>query len=416
MEDKFTILEDAKHQIKKLLDQERFNEIYELCDKDFLRDNAAIQTLKIIALMREGRNEEALDYVEGILAEKYNQELEDKRILLVQVLYGSKEALDECNKEINSDKKVIQFRKAKLLREFNRIDEALEICDKYATTDPEYVKKDKFVELRRRIIRDLNAKTNLIDTKEAILLTKIYANKIKKEEIENSDIDEWKKALLLLAYYEKINKSEGLRLIKKLKVENFNNTDRIRRLNDFYSKFSSKKSKLTDIGKYEELLGCRVNFDLAMQLNNQEEKVEKKVEDTTTTQLRVENKKSKKEKKQKVMVGSTGTVVNSRYANTNNSSNSNKSANTSDKKENQVVLIKDYFRTEVDEVRKYLYRSMADDSSRRSATNAYDLFENMVNKSVEDKAALTRFRNLLEKMIPAIKVEMDLVDKKIKKL
>ena len=59
---------------------------------------------------------------------------------------------------------------------------------------------------------------------------------------------------------------------------------------------------------------------------------------------------------------------------------------------------------------------MADDSSRRSATNAYDLFENMINKSIEDKATLIRFKNLLEKMIPAIKVEMDIVEKKFQKI
>ena len=397
--------------IKKLLDEEKYSEAVELCNDPDYSENALVQSLKTIALMRDCRVQEALDSVTLALSRGYNAELEDKRILLISILNGPEQALIECDKEENKEKRIIQLRKATILKDLRRLDEALDICNRPGYT--EGIFGPRFIDMKRRINGLKKNSNNNIEVSK--LLTKIYVEKVTKEELENANIDEWNKELLLLAYYEKKNKSTGLQIIKELKKKYANQHAKIKVLNNFYTKFSSKKSKLCDIGHYAELLGCKVNFEYALELNKDTETKETEVKtEIIKEENKPNNKKEDKEKKQRKMVGSTGTVVNSRYSN--NNSNSNTSVDTPSKKDNQVILIKDYFRTEVDEVRKYLYKSMADDSSRKSATNAYDLFENMVNKSVEDKATLTRFRNLLEKMLTVTKIEIDLVDKKIKKL
>ena len=420
------LLKSTIEKIKKLLDEEKYDEIVEISNIDVFKYMTSIQTLTIIALMRAKRYDEALEKTESFLAKNYNPEIEEKKVVLLQIIYGAKEALDECNEDINNNEELIQLRKAKILKELGRIDEALIICNRngYANTDTSI--GYKFIDLRKKLnnMKEEEAKTKKYSANnvESILLTKIYVGKISKEEIENSDIDYWHKQILLLAYYEKVNKNEGLKIVKRLKTKFKDDQDKLRKLNNFYQKFNTKKVKLFDVELYENLLNSKVNFNLAMKLNTEEENTttqeETKNEDTTI--INVEPKKSKKNNKQKKMVGSIGISVNSRYNNTNNSNSTsiinNDIKETNDTKSNNDILIKDYFKNEAEAIKKYLYASMADENYRRSATNAYDLFENLISKNINDIAALKRFKSLLEKMPSTLGIDTYVAEKKFKKV
>lgn len=429
------LLKSTIEKIKRLLDEEKYDEIVEISNIDVFKYMPSIQTLTIIALMRAKRYDEALEKTESFLAKNYNPEIEEKKVVLLQIIYGAKEALDECNKDINNNEELIQLRKAKILKELGRIDEALIICNRngYANTDTSI--GYRFIDLRKKLN---NMKEEKVKTKkdsannetkkysannvESILLTKIYVGKISKEEIENSDIDYWHKQILLLAYYEKVNKNEGLKIVKRLKTEFKDDQDKLHKLNNFYQKFNTKKIKLFDVELYENLLNSKVNFNLAMKLNTEEENTttqeETKNEDTTI--INVEHKKSKKNNKQKKMVGSIGISVNNRYNNVNNSNSTNiintDSEEIDNTKSNSDILIKDYFRNESEAIKKYLYAAMADESSRKSATNAYDLFEILISKNINDIAALKRFKSLLEKMTSVLRIDTKVSEDKFKKV
>ncbi len=97
--------------------------------------------------------------------------------------------------------------------------------------------------------------------------------------------------------------------------------------------------------------------------------------------------------------------------NTNNGNNVSIKSNTEKK-----VLIKDYFKNEVETIRLVLYARMHDEKNRASALRAYDGLEALALRSINDKDALNRFIMVLREVDKVKTVSLSIDEEKIQKV
>ena len=197
------------------------------------------------------------------------------------------EALEICDKFQKNE--VIQSQKITILQKQNKIDESLEICHRFS--------EDKYRKKKKVIINSENCINNVFITKKneplvSTLLTNIYINNISEEEIQNSDLSDYEKTILLIAYYEKINKKKGINIIK-LKKKNTKNIIEVKNYNMLLEKLSRKKNSIFDIMIYKDILKCSINFE---KISNSFIE-ETKIKEIKTSEPKVEVSKNKTDKK-----------------------------------------------------------------------------------------------------------------------
>lgn len=313
------------------------------------------------------------------------------KILIIEEDYKS--ALELCNKPENIDNKNIQEQNVKvLLLEYEKtqnnelLEQALKICK----SNNDIKSFDRY---RKKIECYINNNTN---KKLTVLLTNIYYGTISIKEIENSEVEPWEKALLLICYYEKNNKKAGLTYLKKLKVEYQEIKEKLKILNILYDRLNGKKSRIFDASIYSKYLGCTIDQNCIKVIEHHKNDIEKINSVNILPAVKKLNKIDTKITVPKQQNHSTNVKYNryNRHSNIeNNKQETIKPTDLTIKK----IYIKDIFPREVLEIGKYLYVEMNDIKNQRNAIKAWDNFECLINKTNDDVQAMNRIARIFEK-------------------
>ena len=386
-----------------------------------------------------------------------DEQIQFQTIKLLRKMNKTKEALKICDRFPRYAP--IQSQKITILMKQNKIDEALEICDRFPEDEPIQSQKitilqkqnkmdesleichrfpeDEYRKKKKAIINSENCINNVFITKKneplvSTLLTNIYINNISEEEIQNSDLSDYEKTILLIAYYEKINKKKGINIIK-LKKKNTKNIIEVKNYNMLLEKLSRKKNSIFDIMIYKDILKCSINFEKISNsfieetkikeiktsepkvevlknktdkksvkiVNNRnvekidEQKESKKAEEIKTSEPKVEVSKNKTDEKYITM---SGKVVNNR--NVEKTDEKEKSTKT---KESEPQLIKDIFKNEIISIGKQIYVELYNPDNperQKDALKAWDILEQIANSSINDKKNLKKMLRIINLVYP----------------
>lgn len=311
-----------------------------------------------------------------------DEQIQFQTIKLLRKMNKTKEALEICDKFQKNE--VIQSQKITILQKQNKIDESLEICHRFS--------EDKYRKKKKVIINSENCINNVFITKKneplvSTLLTNIYINNISEEEIQNSDLSDYEKTILLIAYYEKINKKKGINIIK-LKKKNTKNIIEVKNYNMLLEKLSRKKNSIFDIMIYKDILKCSINFE---KISNSFIE-ETKIKEIKTSEPKVEVSKNKTDEKYITM---SGKVVNNR--NIEKMDEKEKSTKT---KESEPQLIKDIFKNEIISIGKQIYVELYNPERQKDALKAWDILEQIANSSINDKKNLKKMLRIINLVSP----------------
>ena len=363
--------------IKILQKQNKMDEALEICDK--FQKNGIIQFQKITILMKQNKIDEALGICDIF---PKNEQIQSQKITILMKQNKMDEALEICDRFPENEP--IQSQKTAILLKQDKIDESLEICHRFS--EDEYRKKKK------AIINSENCINNVFITKKneplvSTLLTNIYINNISEEEIQNSDLSDYEKTILLIAYYEKINKKKGINIIK-LKKKNTKNIIEVKNYNMLLEKLSRKKNSIFDIMIYKDILKCSINFE---KISNSFIE-ETKIKEIKTSEPKVEVSKNKTDEKYITM---SGKVVNNR--NIEKMDEKEKSTKT---KESEPQLIKDIFKNEIISIGKQIYVELYNPERQKDALKAWDILEQIANSSINDKKNLKKMLRIINLVYP----------------
>ena len=408
--------------IKLLRKMNKTKEALGICDR--FPENELIQSQKITILMKQNKIDEALGICDKF---QKNEQIQSQKITILMKQNKIDEALEICDKFQKNE--VIQSQKITILQKQNKIDESLEICHRFS--------EDKYRKKKKVIINSENCINNVFITKKnkplvSTLLTNIYINNISEEEIQNSDLSDYEKTILLIAYYEKINKKKGINIIK-LKKKNTKNIIEVKNYNMLLEKLSRKKNSIFDIIIYKDILKCSINFEKISNslieetkikeiktsepkvevlknktdkksvkvVNNRnvekidEQKESKKAEEIKTSEPKVEVSKNKTDEKYITM---SGKVVNNR--NIEKTDEKEKSTKT---KESEPQLIKDIFKNEIISIGKQIYVELYNPDNperQKDALKAWDILEQIANSSINDKKNLEKILRIINLVYP----------------
>lgn len=232
------------------------------------------------------------------------------------------------------------------------------------------------------------------ETLEAILLTKIYIGNITLEEINTSSLDEYAKIVLTTTYYNRFNCKMGISYLKQVKKQYIDDPNMVKKINILYQYLSdSHNANIVDYIFYASLLNCSILYSKIEELQKEEVKEEiivedkeeiSKPKDSIDPKESISKKEPKKEPKY---------IVSSPMIST------NKSKTKKVKKDNETkeVTISDLLYDDVLAVKKYLYCEMNKTNNQANAIKAWDIFDELTSKSINDKQALTKVINILEK-------------------
>jgi len=331
-------------------------------------------------LTKENRIEEAIE-----LCKKYedNPNIQSQyiKILIKQKDYDT--ALKICDFPEFKDLQLIQLEKAKILLELKKYDDALEVVNNSI-----FKNNEKIEEIKEEIEKKSNRKYI------SELYTKIYLDTATLEEINNSDIDEFKKLILKILYYEKNKLPFNLNELKKAKQLYGDNKERLNALNEFYSKFQNRKFLYINYSLYSSLLRVDLNKEMIEKYND-----EKKYELKKPNKVVIEPEKLKRVKQSNIkyvtpIVQNDESIKYRKKKKISNKAKSQKVVVTKVKQEKIIDLnkikIKDVFPQEVLEVQKYLYVQM-NLIKNKQTIDIWDRFSVLIEKSVSDYKALNRF-------------------------
>lgn len=332
-------------------------------------------------------------------------------------LYG---ALNACKKY--EDNEIIQLQRVKILTELNRLDEALKICNRN-----EFKNNDYFIRKKNSIQHMIvvntaknnhRKKKNDLSNNKSIILTRIYCDNITLGEIENQDIDVWSKLIFKVAYYEKINKNQSIFLIKQYKKNNKLSSEQNKDLNIILCRLMNNKIYIFDPAFYCKYLNCHINEDLAITLlsNEQNHETNTIVECAKEDSILSNEEKSFKMTStiQSNSISKNMIIYEGKRVNSRTSSNRNTVKQVVSKRTNDL-LIKDLFSEEVLEIQKYLYVQMSNLKIRPLAISAWDRFEYLINKPVNDIVSLKKMISLLKRIENSTSVSITVEEKKYTK-
>lgn len=224
------------------------------------------------------------------------------------------------------------------------------------------------------------------------IYTDIYTGNILFDDIEKSQIDDWDKEVLLLAYLEKYNKKLGLKLVSKLKEKYKDNEIRIKQLNKIHASLESNKSLIFDLDKYGAILDVSIDFDRVNSFKQKEElkvkelEVEKTIKPVVSLTKKeivevVVPKKEAVKPKQIISASLTSTNICPKVK-------KHKDYKTKEKKE---LLIRDVYVSECEDIGSYLYSRTSDVETRQKWIVLLDNFYALSSYSVNDKEKVSKF-------------------------
>ena len=374
-----------------------------------------------VTTLYKWKKEIVIDEDKSINLENDSNEKESEKITNITKLQSEIKKLSENGKfyealkladSIPGPNKQIDIQKASVLYKMGTLKSLIEAKNIYE----KYLDNSFILSLYNKVlnaikIRKKNKRLNFYSKKDAPkneilieeteklilknLLTKLYCGTITLDEINESNIDLYKKTLLTIAYYEKYNKKMGIRYIKELKDLFSEDKSKLKIINFFTERLKINKKTIFDISLYSKYIGCHVDSNDVIEVleKSKQEMVKPNSIIETKPVTKIENKDSsqKKEKKQPIIIERQGVKVNSRYKNTRNDTKVN---TTIDKK----PLIKEVFSDEILEIGKYLYIKMRNIETREAAIIAWDNLEVLINKPITDKYALEKISYIIKKI------------------
>lgn len=262
-------------------------------------------------------------------------------------------------------------------------------------------------------IKDVTNKQEFDENKQnkQDLLTKIYCNAISLNEIELSNIEEFDKVLLTIAFYEKNNKKKGIEFIKNKKLS-YEKGLKLKTLNILLERLMNKKNRIFDPIIYEKYLNCYINYDLIIKIKN--EQANAQIVEKTYIPKKEEFKQPKqdepiiKQKSNNKIIISQGKRISSRKSIYNNG----EKQISVHKKE---ILIKDLFEEEITEIGKYIYSTMSNLSLQKKAIEAWDKLECLANQPVSNKDKLRRMISLIDRLKDIDDINLSVDEKKYSK-
>lgn len=340
--------------------------------------------LKISELTKEKNYEEAKEICKQY-EENANIQSQYIKILLIEKDY--QEALRVCNLKQFENILFIQVEKAKILCELNKYEEALETI-----SNPLF--------RHNEIVYNLNLKIKEILDKELVrdLYTRVYLDNITPNEINNSNIDEFKKMVLKMLYHEKNKLPYNLNEIKLAKQKYKEDKEKASALTELYNKFQSKKFIYLNYSLYSKLLGVNLNNEMIDEYNNKKTYEFKHAKKTVIEQVKTPKKLVVENFKpaNKIVIEKLQEVEKNRK--TKKKRNKNKiqpKTITKIKKEKPIVnleniKIKDVFESEIIEIQKYLYVQM-NQIKTKNTVDVWDKFILLTEKNITDYNALNKF-------------------------
>ncbi len=359
---------------------------------------------RTFALIKLNRNEEALKLTEEILSNssldfKNQMTAKNNQTLALIKLNRNEEALkltEEILSNFNLDfktKMIAKTNQITALINLNRNEEALKLIEEILSNPNLDFKNRMIFQQQKRIILDKLKTFNISDEEMSIvsiLLTKIYCDAISLEELEKENISLFNRIILLVAYYEKHNKKQGIQFINQRKQE-VEEKDQVKVLNMLKERLSSKKT-MFDCGLYREILNCGIDWNLVTQ-------IEKKKKENATIKLPV--------------VTSNPVVLNIPAKEKSVRTSPSKMIMVEGKKESRVasesphmpkvkniqekqILIKDIFPDEIMKMGSQVYVGMQSKDRKRykDVIQAWNILENLSNKQITDTDALNTMISL----------------------
>ena len=257
----------------------------------------------------------------------------------------------------------------------------------------------------------------LLKTRE--ILTRIYAEDIKVEEIEKSSVSKWQKTMLVIAYYDKNNRKLGIEKAKEAKKEYTESPNKLKVINAILENLKSKKAKVFSAEYYTKIWGVTVDFELASKINEEKKAIEEKENTSPIIETKkelidvraLEPKKEKVEPKT-VVIGGNGITTN-RFTSKGSNQTINTTNNSNNVHEVKVLLIKEVFEEEITELKKYIYSLTMGEDTRKDAVKAWDNLEGLIDKPITDKAALDKLLKVLKRLeeIQYLKIDKEKVKK-----
>lgn len=348
-------------EIKNLSKDGNYNDAIKLCEKEEYSNIESIQ-FEYVKLLRKTNN-----YTKGIeICDKYpfNQLIQSQKIKILILQKKYDEALMICNKFKNN--KVIQSQKKSILIELDKL--------KNQTKE----KND-----------NLKIKSNI--------LTKIYYSEITEEEILNSNLNDYDKSILLIAYYEKNNKKKGIKFINERKKQVISQEDK-KLLNKLLERLICKKNKNFDVLAYCKILNCSIIYKEFEEPVLKEEVQTKPLVNNGEIMKKIVKTNNTKVKEKQNIISIQGKKVN------------NVSSSKKIQQEKNIcrdILIKDIFSNELIEIEKYIYLQMGNPKRQKDAVRAWDILESLSYKSINNKEAVQKMIHLIEVHSKYSSIKMD---------
>lgn len=366
--------------IKKYMQENELEKALELCTEENCINNVIIQKQKITIFLKLNKLEDVIKEAEKAHKRTKNDGFINFKLIAIsrqiQILINEKEyerALELCMEENCVNDKVIQSQKNKLsmLKEDQE-----DIKQVYET-----VKDNVYIQVKP-IIAD-----RIISIND--LLTKIYFDDIKLEELNRETLNDWEKLVLTIAFYEKHDKEKAMSFLNSVSLQMNLSMEQKKSLNKLKEKISIKKKTFVDWEIYCNILNCVIDFDY-----NPEKKgdiMEENIEKESKKIVNVVIKESKKVKKvSPKMITIEGKTKNR------HDTFVNESSNHQDENQANNLFIKDIFVKELLEIKKYIYLEMYSLENRRKAIRIWNMLEILEEKKADDKQAYDKAVRIIE--------------------
>lgn len=261
-------------------------------------------------------------------------------------------------------------------------------------------------------------------TAEVRLLTKIHVGIIKPLEIEESNLDDFKKIIMMTCYYDKFNRSAGAKYLKRVR-NNFEGEQR-KTINKLMSSLENKKVLNFNIKTYEDLLNAGICWKYAKELINEEEKIlespqkaknEKPVEVVNVTD---DNRTEKNTKVKKSNIIMSHPIKKDSVTNSINEQVLLEDSNVNEKAEITIKkplkkTIEEVFPYETDIIRRTLYCLMNMNMKPVYVTQ-FDNFDLLVKKSINNIKALEKFERVVLQCSKYVNMKLSYNETKFKDL
>ena len=393
--------------------EDKIEEAEKMC-KEF-PDDIEMQALLITILTQEGKYEEAKEicgkYMDKLIAFKAQY----VKILMKQGKYGEVERICLANIE----RPIFVSQLVDVYVKQGRYVEAKNVCRNninIPTMEMQLKNINKaYKEKSKEISKEKNDKIPFINR----IKTRIYLDDIPNdyiEEIKNSNLNDWKKMVALMAIYKKRKENKNAEMMfKEAKKTYKNDPGKSKKLNMLGSYITSNKQKMIDWNAFDKTINWEIDENYAEEIRNkrEQEEIKKKEQEEKEKQekqeeivqqeenkiiviqqesIKEEDKKveEKQEEKEEVQIKEIKIIPNMQNSevrkkvkkNKNKEKEKNKSKNVENKEE---LTMNDVYKEEIFEVKKQI--NIRANTSNINYIKEFNAVDNLEEKSAKDLRA-----------------------------